>query len=199
MPIVPRLYDTLLEPLVRRFREAGVRLADPQPGTRVIDVGCGTGTHLALYAAAGCEVAGVDRNPAMVARAARRLGPGADLREADALDLPFEDGAFDLAVAMHVLHEMPPPDRVAVLREMARVAGRVLVIDHHAAHDGSLRGRVIRAGTSAIERIAGGDHYRNYREFVGSGGVAVPAGEAGLGIVAATREGGGATAITLLG
>ena len=37
--LVPRLYDTFLEPLVRGFREAGVRLVDPQPGMKVLDSG----------------------------------------------------------------------------------------------------------------------------------------------------------------
>lgn len=198
MAVVPRLYDTLLEPLVRGFREAGVRLAAPQPGERVLDVGCGTGTHLALYAAAGCEVAGVDHNPDMVVRAAQRL-PGADLHEADARDLPFADGAFDLAVAMHVLHEMDPAGRAAVVAEMARVAARVLVIDHHPTHDGTLRGRAVRGFTSAVERLAGGEHYRNYRQFLRTGAVGTVAAVAGLEVRAVTREGSGTVAVTILG
>jgi len=197
--IFPRLYDTLLEPLVRGFRETGVRLVDPQPGMKVLDVGCGTGTHLALYAAAGCRVTGVDINADMIARAASRLGPNADVREADATDLPFQADAFDMAIGMLVLHEMSPSDRRTALGEMARVSRRVLVIDHHPLHDGTLRGRVIRAASTAIERIAGGDHYRNYRQFVRSGGVPVVVGEAGRGIVASTREASGSMGIYLLG
>jgi len=197
--LFPRLYDTFLEPLVSGFREAGVRLVDPQPGMKVLDVGCGTGTHLALYAASGCGVTGVDLNSDMIARAASRLGPDADVREADATDLPFDDGAFDVAIGMLVLHEMSPADRRLALVEMARVARRVLVIDHHPRPDGSLRGRAIRAASTAIERIAGGDHYRNYRQFVRSGGVPVVVGEAGRGIVASTREASGSMGIYLLG
>jgi len=177
----PRIYDTFLEPLVRGFREAGIRLADPQPGMKVLDVGCGTGTHLALYAAAGCRVAGVDLNPDMVARAALRLGPEAELSEADATGLPFEDDRFDLAIAMLMLHEMP------------------MVIDHHPRPDGSLRGRAIRMVSTGIERIAGGDHYRNYREFLRSGGIPTIVASAGRGIVASTREASGSIGVYLLG
>jgi len=195
----PRIYDTFLEPLVRGFREAGIRLADPQPGMKVLDVGCGTGTHLALYAAAGCRVAGVDLNPDMVARAALRLGPEAELSEADATGLPFEDDRFDLAIAMLMLHEMPPVDRTAALGEMARIARRVMVIDHHPRPDGSLRGRAIRMVSTGIERIAGGDHYRNYREFLRSGGIPTIVASAGRGIVASTREASGSIGVYLLG
>ena len=197
--LFPRVYDTFLEPLVRGFREAGARLVDPRPGMKVLDVGCGTGTHLALYAASGCGVTGVDLNPDMIARAASRLGPEADVQEADATDLPFGDDAFDVAIGMLVLHEMSPADRSAALGEMARVARRVLVIDHTPVPDGTLRGRVIRAASTVIEWIAGGDHYRGYRQFIRSGGVPGLVGEAGRGIVASTNEASGSMGIYLLG
>ena len=196
--LFPRAYDTFLEPLVRGFRKAGMDLVDPQPGMDVLDVGCGTGTHLAMYAAAGCSVTGVDLNLDMVARAALRLGSDADLRESDAVDLPFDDGAFDLAIGMLMFHEMPSADRTTALGEMARVARRVMVIDHHPHPDGSLRGRAIRILASGIERIAGGDHYRNYREFIRSGGVPKSVAAAGLDIVASSREASGSIGIYLI-
>lgn len=197
--LVPRMYDTLLEPLVRGFRVAGRQLADPQAGARVLDVGCGTGTHLALYAAMGCTVAGIDLNPDMISRARARLGPEADLREADATKLPFTDDAFDLALGMLVLHEMSPADRKSVMREMARVARRVLIIDHHPRPSGTLRGRAARAFATSIEWIASGDHYRNYRQFLRSGGVPTVVAGAGRGIIASTREASGSMGIYLLG
>jgi ubiquinone/menaquinone biosynthesis C-methylase UbiE len=199
MALVPRAYDTFLEPLVRGFRRAGLELAAPEPGWRVLDVGCGTGTHLAMYADAACEVAGIDLNPDMLARARRRLGQGADLREADALELPFRGDAFDLAIGMLILHEMAPADRVAVLGEMARVAHRVLIIDHHPDHDGSLRGRAIRVLSTGIERIAGGDHYRNYRQFLRTGGIPGVVAGSSRGIAASRREAFGSMGVYLLG
>jgi ubiquinone/menaquinone biosynthesis C-methylase UbiE len=199
MALFPRVYDTFLEPLVRGFREAGIRLAAPGPGDRVLDVGCGTGTHLARYAGRGCAVAGVDRDPRMLERARGRLGPGAVLVEADAGSLPFEDGSFDLAMAMLVLHEMDPAVRTAALEEMRRVAARVLVIDHHPAGGGTLRGRAIRLLATGIERIAGGDHYRNYRRFLDSGGMPGIAGRRGWEASAVIREGAGTMGIYLFG
>jgi ubiquinone/menaquinone biosynthesis C-methylase UbiE len=199
MALFPRIYDTFLEPLVKGFRKAGIRLADPEEGLRVLDVGCGTGTHLEMYRQAGCQIAGVDTNPNMLSRAAARLGPSADLREADAAALPFEDDAFGLAIVMLVLHELPAPERIAALREMSRVSRRVLVIDHHPSPDHSLRGRALRGAATTIERIAGGDHYRNYREFVRSGGLPAVVATAGRGIVTSTREAAGTMGVYLLG
>jgi SAM-dependent methyltransferase len=96
-------------------------IAGIKPGDRVLDVACGTGV-LAREAAdrvgpAG-RVTGLDLNEAMLA-VARRLGPGIDWRQGDAGKLPFEDGAFDVAVSQFAL--MFFPDQVAALREMWRV------------------------------------------------------------------------------
>jgi ubiquinone/menaquinone biosynthesis C-methylase UbiE len=196
--LFPRVYDTFLEPLVRGFREAGLRLSDPRPGDRVLDVGCGTGTHLSLYAGRGCEVAGVDRDDRMLERARQRLGTGALLVGADAVSLPFGDGEFDLAVTMLMLHEMEAGARRETVGEMLRVAPRVLVIDHHPVHDGTLRGRSIRVLATGIERIAGGDHYRNYRRFLEAGGIPALATACGAAVTASTREGSGTMGAYLL-
>jgi cyclopropane fatty-acyl-phospholipid synthase-like methyltransferase len=49
-------YDAVIEPLLRGARDASLRLAPPQRGMRVLDVGCGTGSHLVRYAAGGAQV-----------------------------------------------------------------------------------------------------------------------------------------------
>jgi SAM-dependent methyltransferase len=94
------------------------------PGDRVLDVACGTGAVARAAAGRGAEVTGVDRNEAMLA-VARRLRPDLSWRTAAAESLPFPDGAFDRALSQAAL--MFFDDRVAALREMARVAGRVAI------------------------------------------------------------------------
>ena len=74
-----RWQDAALEPLNAPLRDIAVGMVSPRPGMRVLDVGCGTGTQLARYVAAGCLVAGVDVSPAMLGRARERLGESADL------------------------------------------------------------------------------------------------------------------------
>jgi ubiquinone/menaquinone biosynthesis C-methylase UbiE len=66
----------------------------------VLDVGCGYGQWLADLETLGAErrlLAGIDLVPERVEKARARLG-GADIREGDASELPFEDGAFDLVL-----------------------------------------------------------------------------------------------------
>lgn len=113
-----RFMGLYAEPLADEF----VTLADPQPGQRVLDVGCGPGTLTArLVERLGAPaVAAVDPSQPFV-DAARGRCPGVDVRRARAEELPFEDGAFDVALAQLVVHFMDDP--VAGLREMGRVVG----------------------------------------------------------------------------
>jgi SAM-dependent methyltransferase len=89
-------------------------------GQRVLDVGCGPGALTAeLVTRLGpAAVSAVDPSEPFVA-AARERHPGVSVRRAAAEELPFEDQAFDAALAQLVVHFMAHP--VVGLREMARV------------------------------------------------------------------------------
>ena len=95
-------------------------LAGVEAGQRAVDVGCGPGALLAeLERRLGPEaVAAADPSEPFV-EAARTRHPGVDVRIAPAEDLPFEDDAFDAALAQLVVHFMADP--AAGLAEMARV------------------------------------------------------------------------------
>jgi ubiquinone/menaquinone biosynthesis C-methylase UbiE len=134
-----RFYDLQL-PLERRALRVAVRLAAPRAGERVVDVAAGTGALSArlLEAADGrLDLLAVDRLPAMLGRARRRLRPWpkARLLLADAACLPVEDGAVDLVTMGYLLHLLPPERVRAVLLEARRVmapAGRLVTVTHTA-------------------------------------------------------------------
>jgi SAM-dependent methyltransferase len=89
------------------------------PGTRVLDLGCGSGELLALLADAGARVAGADVAAGMVTLA-RQAAPAADVRVASAEALPWAGGTFDVVTAVNVLHVADDPG--AALAEAVRVA-----------------------------------------------------------------------------
>jgi ubiquinone/menaquinone biosynthesis C-methylase UbiE len=102
-----------------------IDLASVRPGTRVLDVACGTGVVTRLAAArtgAGGRVVGLDINPSMLA-VARSLpvDDGASIAwvEASALEMPLPDAAFDVVLCQQGLQQFP--DRLAALHEMRRV------------------------------------------------------------------------------
>jgi ubiquinone/menaquinone biosynthesis C-methylase UbiE len=103
---------------------AGTTLA---PGTRLLEVGCGVGAVLGILGVAfpGVALAGVDIEARQleVARAhLAGLGLEADLRQADAVDLPYPDASFDHVWMMWFLEHLADP--VAALREARRVLVR---------------------------------------------------------------------------
>ncbi len=98
---------------------------DLDAGAQVLDVGCGIGGAARTIATqAGCRVTGVDLTPEFI-EVARRLTELTGLDDkitfdcASALDMPFEDGAFDAAITLHVA--MNIPERAALYGEIARV------------------------------------------------------------------------------
>jgi len=94
------------------------RLLPRDAGGRLLDVGCGTGHHLAWARARGFEVAGVDGSEAMLTEA-RRLNPGVTIQRAGVDTLPFEAMHFDAVLCIEVLRYLPKTDDC--IREMARV------------------------------------------------------------------------------
>jgi len=107
------------------------RLGDPS-ALRALDVGCGAGLMDGYLGALG-RLEGVDVSPEMVA-VARRENPGVSYEVADGARLPYEDGAFDLAFAVCVLHHVPPGERPAFAGELRRVlrpGGLVVVFEHN--------------------------------------------------------------------
>lgn len=98
------------------------KVAEVRP-TRVLDIGCGDGRIPSLYGAP--EVICVDSSEAAVEAAAER---GLDARLADAQELPFPDGSFDVVTCNHTLYHVPDRDRALaeidrVLRPGGRFAG----------------------------------------------------------------------------
>jgi len=176
-------YDRLFDPLQSGLRSVGMKLAPPAPGKRVLDVGCGTGAQLKLYAKAGCDCTGIDTSPSMLERARHNLGDTADLELGDATAMPYATGTFDLALITTVLHELPAELRVPVLLETARTIdddGRILVVEFGAGPFDGVRGKFLRGFSTVIERFAGRDHFRGYRSFVAAGGLRPLVQQSGL-------------------
>jgi SAM-dependent methyltransferase len=98
----------------------------------VLDVGTGFGDYVRrLVRARPARVVASDVRPEVLAIARRTLRGcvGVELLEADARSLPFPNRSFDVAHASLVVHHLDPPDAVAALREMRRVARRGIVIN----------------------------------------------------------------------
>ncbi|HEY7075371.1 MAG TPA: class I SAM-dependent methyltransferase [Solirubrobacteraceae bacterium] len=153
----PQAWAELAEAHNRALFAAVLDAAGVGAGTRVLDVGCGSGLALVLAAARGALPAGIDISPGLLGVARERL-PDADLREGDMESLPFTDAAFDAVLGVNAFQFAGDPRRA--LREAARVTrpgGRV-VASLFAAPERS-QGTVVHEAMSAlIPPEAAADH-----------------------------------------
>lgn len=111
----------------RSWRHLTRKALDPRRGERVLDVAAGTGVSTAELARTGARCVAADFSLGMLRAGSRRAVPRI---AADALDLPFRDGAFDAVTISFGLRNVVDPDRA--LREMARVTrsgGRIVVCE----------------------------------------------------------------------
>jgi SAM-dependent methyltransferase len=165
------LYHLAVDPALARAR----RLVRDQVrrGSALIDMGCGTGALLFSLADWCSGLAGVERSGRMWnygRRRAEALGLN-QIRfvrgDATRVDT-FRDSSFDYASATMVFHETEREKRLPLLEEMRRLAPTLIIVDYRVPLPAGLSGVFIRL----IERLAGRDHYRNFRSFVALGGLA---------------------------
>ncbi|WP_329611693.1 class I SAM-dependent methyltransferase [Kitasatospora herbaricolor] len=169
-------------PVERLLDAAGVRA-----GTRVLDVGTGTGTVAVAACARGAKVSAVDAEPGMVDMAGR-AAPSAEVRVAALPALPFADEEFDAVAANFVLnHVGRPREALAELRRVTRPGGRVAVTIWASppAPGQALLGRAIQAAgvprPSYLPALASEDDFprteQGLTDLIASAGLAEPAGE----------------------
>jgi len=114
------------------------------PGSRVLEVGVGTGLALPHYGR-DKRITGIDLSAEMLARArarvaAERLTHVEALLELDAEATGFAEASFDIAVAMFVASVVPHPRALmAELRRVVRPGGHILFVNHFAAERGPQR------------------------------------------------------------
>ena len=117
-------YEQLMGRWSQKLAPLFIDFAGLADGEKILDVGCGTGSlTFALAKAADLgEIAAIDYSPVFVEEAIRRnTDTRIKIRQGDACSLPFEDGAFDRALALLVLHFVPEAGKAVA--EMRRVVG----------------------------------------------------------------------------
>lgn len=120
-------YDPLVRLTMRdtAFKRRLVEQAQVSEAHRVLDVGCGTGTLMALLGAAvpNARIVGIDGDLQILAIAQRktRRQHGPTLVQAFSFALPFATGCFDRVFSTLMLHHLTRDEKLATLREIVRV------------------------------------------------------------------------------
>src|ERR1051325_4520904 len=154
------LFDTFLfRGKLRELRQRTVELADIQPGVKVLDVGCGTGTlalEVALRVGGAGQVVGIDPGTQQIARARtraarRNLPVQFQIGVIERLD--FADQTFDVVLSTIMMHHLSDTLKRQGLAEIFRLLkpeGRLVVADFKRPEERSPQPVRFGAGGSRI-------------------------------------------------
>jgi 2-polyprenyl-3-methyl-5-hydroxy-6-metoxy-1,4-benzoquinol methylase len=192
------LYQIIIDPLLSKLHYSVVE--NIKPPQRIIDVACGTGTLSIAMALNAAYVTGFDLSGEMINTARKTaLKKGInnirfELRDASDMSV-YKDRQFDVAVTSMTLHQFDADLAIRIVSGMKRISSQVILADynHHMPRGWG------RSLSWSIERLAGGNHYRNFRTFMQQGGIHRFAREAGLKIRSEVIRGGGVFAVAVCG
>ncbi len=158
--VFARLYDIAVSSLYK-LRDYVVELSEARKGALILDVATGTGKQAFAFAKKGYKVRGIDISESMLRVATKNNKyANAVFEVADAVNLPFEDNAFDVICISFAIHDMPKTIQKRVLKEIARVVkpdGSIVIVDYALPRNWVLRS-LIYLFVSSFE----GPYYVNF-------------------------------------
>ncbi len=137
-------YDVVFGPVFHPGRKDAVRIANAQPGQRILEVGVGTGLSLP-YFRKDSEVTGIDVSAEMLKKAHDRVANKnltnvKGIYEMDAEAMTFPDNSFDAVLALYVASVVPNPAKFAAeMRRVCRPGGTIVLVNHFASETGVMR------------------------------------------------------------
>jgi len=184
------VYSAVIDPMLGGLQRAVVEKVSS--ADRVVDIACGPGTLALALAGKAESVTAIDIEEDLIkyaaARAKKKGITNVSFKVLDASDLScFSDNEFDVVVTSMAIHQFEPDLASKILREMKRIARRVIIADYNCP----IPPGICRTLAYGIEKFAGGDHYRNFRNYMSKGGMEYFASEAGLSIVSSAIRGKG--------
>jgi SAM-dependent methyltransferase len=123
----PDVYEHFMGRWSERLAKPFLEFADVQPGDRVLDIGCGTGTISHALAKRGAKVVGMDASEPYLEGAHRlRPHPNVTYEHGDAGRLHYPSASFDTCVSTLAIDVIPEVDLVAAeMRRVTRPGGAV--------------------------------------------------------------------------
>lgn len=130
---VAKRYDLVNDLLslgqTKAWRRATTKIIGPKPGMKILDLAAGTGSSSEPLASAGADVIPADFSEGMLA-AGRKSRPHLAFTKADALNLPFKEGEFDLVTISFGLRNTADIDlALAQLLRVTKSGGQLVVCE----------------------------------------------------------------------
>lgn len=190
------LYQLLIDPVLSKLhRNILIHINKEE---RVIDIACGTGALALELAGKARGVTAIDIEKdgidAAIKSAKRRGLTNLSFSVLDASDLScYTDKSFDVAVTSMAVHQFDYELALKILSEMKRIARRVIIADYNYPIPPGWGRRI----AWSIERIAGGDHFRNFGVYMKKGGISHFTEKSGLSVKSEAVRGSGVFTVVM--
>ena len=169
--IIAKIYDPFLYLALKSIRIAVMNELLKYKDKTILDLCCGTGNQLKLLSKHGFKnLHCLDISNSML-EIARKHCYHINIYNEDATKTSFITGSIDIAIISFALHEKDRTDQVSILNEAHRLIkedGFILVVDYNVSD--KIPGPV-KTVINIIERIAGKEHYHNFKSYLRNSGL----------------------------
>jgi len=137
----------------------------------ILDLCCGTGNQLKLLSKNGFKYLHcLDLSKGML-NVAQKGGHPIEIYNQDATKTSFDDAIFDIVMLSFAIHEKDRETQEKLIEEAHRLVsedGLILIVDYFFDEKTTRFGKI---GINLIEKIAGGEHNRNFKGYIENGGL----------------------------
>ena len=164
-------YDKFLFVFLNRLRKKTVATAKKLNAKKIADLCCGTGNQLKYFKKQGfTDIIGVDLSENMT-KIAKIGKEKIDCKIEDATNTSLESDSYDFVNITLALHEKDLKTQKGIIAEAKRIlknGGYLAICDYYFGKGSFLLGKI---GSKLVEKMVGGEHYANFKEYIKRGGM----------------------------
>jgi len=168
---IAKIYDPVLYLVLKPIRIAVMNMLLKYKEKSILDLCCGTGNQLKLLSRNGFkDLHCLDISNPML-EIARKNDYRIKIYNEDATKTNFENESFDIVIISFALHEKDRSTQESFIHEAHRLIkkdGFILVVDYNFDNKTP---KLVKIGISIIERIAGKEHYNNFKGYIRNNGL----------------------------
>ena len=169
--LMAKIYDPIFYLALKTIRIAVMNELLKYKEKIILDLCCGTGNQAKLLSKNGFRnIYCLDISDSML-EIAKRSDSSIKIYNEDATKTNFDNASFDVVIISFAIHEKDRNTQQALINEAYRIIkkdGLMLVVDYVFDNKTTKFSRIL---ISIIERIAGGEHYRNFKNYIQNKGL----------------------------
>jgi len=169
--LMAKIYDPIFYLALKPIRIAVMNELLKYKEKMILDLCCGTGNQIKLLLKHGFRnLYCLDISDSML-EIAKRSDSSIKIYNEDATKTNFNNARFDVVIISFAIHEKDRNTQQALINEAHRIIkkdGFMLVVDYVFDNKTTKYGRIL---ISMIERIAGSEHYRNFKNYIQNKGL----------------------------